>query len=212
MLRTLALWLVILLLGALSAGYLANTFLYLTPPNPVKARLLPVIYGIQHPLFTQNWHLFAPSPIRTNFVLTVRCRVGRAISSWHDVTTPLLTRHHLTRTSPMGRVLRVQQNAIHLMLGWSPDDWKPLICRRDSRRALCRGQDPSSTARREMGRIVLRRVAATACDAHMGRARSDAVQVRILIHTPPPWSLRHLPASAGSTRYLTLPWEAYEVW
>lgn len=31
--------------------YFGNTFVYLTPPNPVKARLLPLIMGLQHPLF-----------------------------------------------------------------------------------------------------------------------------------------------------------------
>lgn len=212
MLRALTLWVVIFLLGTFSAGYLVNTFLYLTPPNPVKARLLPVIYGLEHPLFAQNWHLFAPNPIRTNMVLTVRCRVGDAVTAWYDVTTPMLARHHRNRTSPMGRLLRVQQNAIYLALGWTPDDWKPLICRRNPKQALCGAQDPDSQARQEMGRIVLRRVASAACDAAVGRGRAAAVQSRLLIHTPPPWSQRHLPPAAGSTQYLHLPWEAYEAW
>lgn len=212
MIRVLGLWLAIILLGIPAAGYLANTFLYLTPPNPIKVRLLALINGIEHPLFAQNWHLFAPNPVRTNFVLTARCRFGHTLSDWQDVTTPLLARHHRSRTSPMGRLLRVQQNAIHLVLGWNPDDWRPLVCRRDPRHPLCGGQDPSTIARREMGRIVLRRVASATCSARAGGRRVDAVQVRVLIHTPPPWSQRHLPAAAGTTRYLPLPWDAYEPW
>jgi hypothetical protein len=178
----------------------------------VKARLLPIIYGLQHPLFAQNWHLFAPNPVHSNFVLTVRCRTGRAVTPWHDVTTPLLARHHRNRASPMGRVLRVQQNAVHLALGWNPDDWRTLICRRDPAHPTCGGGDAPAQQRRAMGRVVLRRVASAACDAVAGRGRSSHVQTRLLIHDPPRWSQRHLPAGAGSTRYLTLPWEAYEAW
>lgn len=206
------LWSTILVLSGLSVVYAVNTFLYLTPPNPVKAVLLPIIYGLQHPLFAQNWHLFAPNPIRTNFVLTVRCRTGDAVTPWRDVTTPLLARHHRNRTSTMGRLLRVQQNAVRLAVGLSPDDWRPLICRRDPTHPSCRGRDAPARARREMGRIVLRRVASAACDAAVGRGRAEAVQTRILMHNPPPWSQRQLPAAAGSTRYVTLPWERYEAW
>ncbi len=112
----------------------------------------------------------------------------------------------------MARLLRVQQNAIRMVLGWSGDEWKPLVCRRDRSRPYCRGDDPSTKQRQELGRQVLRRVAGAACDQLLGRGRAEAMQLRILIHTPPPWSRRDLPAADGSTQYIVLPWEAYEPW
>ncbi len=212
MMRSLVLGMTAGLLALLSTVYLVNTFLYLAPPNPLKVRWLPFVMMLEDPLFTQNWHLFAPNPIRSNFVLTVRCRAQKAVTSWRDATSPLLARHHRARTSPMARLLRVQQNAIRMVLGWSGDEWKPLVCRRDRSRPYCRGDDPSTKQRQEMGRLVLRAVGGATCDQVLGRGRTKAMQLRILMHTPPPWSQRDLPAVDGSTQYIVLPWEAYESW
>src|SRR3989337_1611903 len=86
--------------------YVGNTTLYLAPPNPVTAQLLPVIRAIQNPLFAQNWHLFAPDPVKSDFVLTVRCRTKDEVSAWQEITAPLLARHHKAPKSPLGRGLR----------------------------------------------------------------------------------------------------------
>src|SRR4030067_657750 len=94
---------VTLVLGAAMLVYVGNTTLYLAPPNPVTAQLLPVIRAIQNPLFAQNWHLFAPDPVKSDFVLTVRCRTKDEVSAWQDITAPLLARHQSARTSPLAR-------------------------------------------------------------------------------------------------------------
>lgn len=204
-------WTSIILCSVAFLIYVANTFLYLTPPNPVKAQLLPLIMTIEHPVFAQTWHLFAPNPLSINFVLAVRCRIGEAVTSWRDITQPLLARHHRNRNSPMGRVLRVQDNAIRTWLGWSGnDEWRELICRKDRRHPMCRGEDPNTQQMRERGRFLLGRVASAACDETVGRERATAVQVQLLIHRPPPFSKRRLSDQAGATRYATLPWMPYQ--
>jgi hypothetical protein len=191
----------------LAAVYLANTFLYLTPPNPVKAQWMHVVSGLAHPLFAQNWHLFAPNPIRSNYVLSVRCRTRQQVSRWFDVTQPMLALHHRKRISPMGRLLRVHQNAMRLFLGFSSDEWRQVICRRDPRSAACRPDGPAQDRQRRIGALLLSRTAAGACEALTRPGYAQAVQMRLLIHTPPPWSRRHLPASQGTTRFIDLPWE-----
>ena len=209
MARSLLVWTVLVATGVLAAGYVLNTFLYLTPPNPVKARWLPLVTGLAHPLFAQNWHLFAPDPVRSNFVLSVRCRTTAAVSPWRDITQPMLERHHRDRTSPMSRLLRVQQNAIRLFLGSSQDEWRQLLCRRNPRSPAFRDETPQIAQQREVGVYLLRRSASDACDQIAGRGRTQAVQMRILIHTPPMWSQRDRPAAEGSTRFIPLPWAAY---
>jgi hypothetical protein len=204
-------WFVTALVVALSAFYLVNTFLYLTPPNPVKAQWLRVISGIAHPLFAQNWHLFAPNPIRSNYVLSVRCRRRERVSSWLDVTQPMLALHHRRRVSPMGRLLRVHQNAMRLFLGLSSDEWRQVLCRRDPRSAACRPDAAALEQQRKTGALLLGRTAAGACRSIASEERAQAVQVRLLIHTPPPWSGRHEPASRGTTRFVELPWEQLPV-
>jgi hypothetical protein len=194
-----------------SAGlYLANTVLYLTPPNPVKAQWLPVILRLAHPLFAQNWHLFAPNPIRTNYVLSVRCRTHTGSSPWVDATQPLLARHHRDRTSPMGRLLRIQQNAIRMFLGITPDEWRQVICRRSPDSPACRREGPVLDRLRDTGAYLLHRTASLVCDRVVGVGQTRSVQLRILMHTPPAWSRRDLPAAAGVTRVIGLPWNAYQ--
>jgi len=199
-------WFAILGAGALVTGYLVNTALYLAPPNPLSLRALPVVLTLQQPWFSQNWHLFAPSPIRSNFLLTVRCRTGQRITPWHAPATPWLAVHHRSRFTPMGKLLRLPMNAMLLVLGRTTDDWRQLLCRKSPDAAACRGADPAMQRQREIGLLVLRRLASAACDRLVAPARVDAVQARILIHDPPPWSRRHLPADAGATRYVLLPW------
>ncbi|MGH2396276.1 MAG: DUF5819 family protein [bacterium] len=198
---------------ALAAGvYVMTATLYLAPPNPVAALHLRIINRVMYPFFSQNWHLFAPSPIRTNFVLTARCRVGSKVTAWQDISTPMLARHHRDRNSPMGRMLRTQSAAVHQLLGRPTDEWLPLICRRDRSLPACRGEDNASRKTRETAMFTINRVASAACDRLVGLGQTSAVQARILVHQPPPWSQRHLPGEAGTTRYMLLSWGDYQAW
>lgn len=208
--RVIVCWAVILMMAAFTILYIANTVLYLTPPNPVKVRLLPLVFAIEHPLFVQNWHLFAPDPIRSNFVLAVRCRTGDRITPWRDATKPMLARLHQDRNSPMSRLLRIQQNAIRLAFGWTSDEWLRLLCRRETRHARCRGEDPETARQQEIGFVLLRRSGSLACDEVVGAGRATAVQLTVLVHQPPPWSKRHLPDEGGSTRSIVFPWMRYQ--
>jgi len=201
-------WVVIGLLAAVSTLYVVNTLLYLTPPNPVKARLFRTIVRLAHPLFAQNWHLFAPDPVRVNHVLTVRCRTEEGVTAWRDVTQPMLERHHRNRTSPMSRLLRVHQNAIRYYLGWMPDESRALLCKRDPRASVCRRDHADFAQQRDVGLYLLRRVAAATCDQMVGVGRTQAVQIGLLIQHPPLWSGRDRPPSDGRTESIRLPWTA----
>jgi uncharacterized protein DUF5819 len=196
----------VFVMGLAFGAYVCNTVLYLAPPNPVKAQWLPVITALAHPLFVQNWHLFGPDPIRVNYVLAVQCRTRDGVSDWHDVTQPMVTRHHQNRLTPLGRLMRVHQNAIRVFLGLDYDEWRSLACRRDPSSGGCRRQQPVDARRRDIGLRLLRSAARDACDALVGPDRTQALRMRILMHTPPPWSRRFEAASQGSTEFLPIGW------
>lgn len=207
--RMVVTWIGVAVMSGLSILYLANTFLYLTPPNPLTLQLWPIVHKIQQPFFVQNWHLFAPNPLRTNLVLTVRCRFGEKVTQWRDPVTPLLARHHKSRISPMGRMIRIPQNAMYLFFGWTSDEWRRLLCRRTRDHPACHGENQSARRARALGQFVLHRIASATCDEVVGDGRASRVQARILIHEPPPWSRRHMPSEEGSTKYIALPWLPY---
>ena len=112
MIRTFMAWTSVVVMAVAFLVYVGSAVLYLAPPNPLSLQSLPAIRAILHPFFSQNWHLFAPNPIRSNFVLTVRCRVNGQTSPWHDPFTPLQAQHHRHRFSPMGKVTRVPFNSM----------------------------------------------------------------------------------------------------
>ncbi len=209
MTRGLMAWATIVVAIGISTVYVAGTFLYLSPPNPLTLQLWPVIDRIHQPFLVQNWHLFAPNPVRTNLVLAVRCRVGEQVTPWRDPFTPLLARHHQNRITPMGKIIRIPQNAMFSYLGRTGDEWRALFCRRIREHPACQGDDPAARRLRDLGRFLLQRASSARCDDIIGRGRANEVQARILIHTPPPWSKRQMGAESGSTRYIDLPWMTY---
>lgn len=208
MAQKLGVWLATLVCAGLLGVYFTTTFLYLTPPNPVKARHLATIVRIEHPLFSQNWHLFAPNPIRTNHILAGRCRAGEQVTPWEDLTTPLVAGHHRFRLSPMGKLVRPTQDALYLILGRNHDEWRPLLCKRFPGHESCRN-DPGRKKAWELGIYVVQRVVSASCADVPG---VQQVQARIFIHEPPPWSRRREAQEWGRVRYVTLPWMDYVRW
>ena len=208
MAQRLIVWFAAAVCTALLATYFISTFLYLTPPNPIKARHLAAILRIELPFFSQNWHLFAPNPVRTNQILAGRCRAGAYVTPWKDLTTPLVAGHHRNRLSPMGKLVRPTQDALYLILGRSFDEWRPLVCKRFPTHETCRN-NPGRQKAWDLGTYVVQRVVSASCTGVPGVQR---VQARILVHEPPPWSRRLEPQDAGTVRYVTLPWMDYAPW
>jgi hypothetical protein len=208
MYRTLPVWFAAVLCAIVLGTYFGATFLYLTPPNPVKARHLETILSIEHPLFSQNWHLFAPNPVRNNVLLAGRCRAGHQPTPWNDLTTPFVAGHHRNRLSRLGKLLRPTQDALYLILGRSLDEWTPLVCKRFPMDERCRNNKGRQKGR-ELGTYIVQRVVSASCAGVPG---VRWVQARIVVHDPPPWSRRHDLQEAGRVRYLTLPWMDYVPW
>lgn len=77
------------------------TFLYVLPTTPVEQILEPFIDATIGRFFNQNWDLFAPNPIDTDYALLVRPLTNnelkivnvRAVPNggWYDVSSPIWT-------------------------------------------------------------------------------------------------------------------------
>lgn len=60
------------------------------------------------PIFEQNWHLFSPTPLITEYQIHVRYqKVGEEWSGWHWIQEDVLKKHHAYRFSTHGKLLYI---------------------------------------------------------------------------------------------------------
>src|SRR4051812_35764235 len=130
------------------AGHFLLTTLYLLPPSPPRQAvrgLLDLTVG-RH--FEQNWSLFAPEPIGSNYALLVRgldaaelaavAREGLPSDRWYDLSTPLwegFAQNRLTAYERMNGML-LRGVLAYLHDGHAESAWAE----------SCRRGDPTSCA------------------------------------------------------------------
>lgn len=108
---------------AMLCFHFANVWLYLTPMNPIKIAFWEPVQRYIHPLFVQNWQLFAPAPIDRDELMMVKTRWRDRTTEqvweteWIDLTTPVYHAIHRTRIGPYSKLARpftgLQQMAVH---------------------------------------------------------------------------------------------------
>jgi hypothetical protein len=192
------------------ALYLSLTVIYVTPLTPVQRQLHPILQDTVDEFFSQNWSLFAPSPMAENYTLLVRPMAGvpgesgdslRVLKEgWYNLSEPLWERFQQNRFSAYGRVARPQSNAVRQYItgGYNLRHLSEACDQGD--------EEACSTYRKQMGKARERaagrmaRVASAFCkDIGLPKSRCTHVAVRIRIDTPPPWSKRY--SDRDSTRY-----------
>lgn len=116
--------LISILLFIYTFAHFSIILLHAGPINPISARLQKYVNAYVSPFFTQNWHLFAPNPVTTNFRLFMQVKYREPgtseyiESSWMDVITPLLEQNEKSFFSPYNRMVRLGLGYVHsLQLG-----------------------------------------------------------------------------------------------
>jgi hypothetical protein len=82
------------------------------PPNPITVKHNRLINAYTNPMFTQNWHLFAPDPISNNTTTYLQVKYidktdDIITSEWIDVSTGLVDANKQKYLSPINRLVRV---------------------------------------------------------------------------------------------------------
>jgi hypothetical protein len=184
------------------------TLLYLTPLNPIKARLGPIISAYMEPRFSQKWELFAPDPIVDTRILLVSCSLARGPSGeeqtpWVDITTPLRSLKYRYRFTPADRLERAQDAALFMVFGEPDAAMVKLQQQRDSLPVEIRSvTDSMEKVRAEdavTGRRLLARIASTECVRRYAPIPVRRVQLRMVVIEPPPFSQRSRPNKDGKT-------------
>ena len=184
-------------------GHFALTVIHVMPINPLKNEVGPVADAVLRPLFIQNWSLFAPSPIQTNYSLLVRPLSGAEAASydatgslpeagWYDLSSPLWARFQANRFSAYDRLTRIHSAAIRQWLSGGLDMVAvSKACQKGDEEACDRFADERADRQGDAGG-TLAHTASSFCQdlAASGRA-CDRVALRIRAVGSVPWSERY---------------------
>lgn len=198
------------------------TALYVMPLNPIKMLASPVVTAYIQPLFTQNWHLFAPDPIDESRILTVACKAKDSLgansatpkeSEWHDASTLLRKQFQRNRISAAERLNRVQSTSIQVTMGM--DDLVLQLARKrtpyesDYNKALDKMLDLEQESRKQ-AQVVLYRVASWTCGQLYGNEAVSEVRFRIVTHRFPRFSQRLKPDTEGEISAMEFGWQPFQ--
>ncbi|MGM0941291.1 MAG: DUF5819 family protein [Bacillota bacterium] len=98
--------------------HLGLTLIYNTPSNPLKAKYNNYISFYMDPLFTQNWKLFAPTPVTNSSEFYVKAKLktedGVKTTGWIDLVNYMIDKNYDNRFTPYNRLLRIPRGAYTL--------------------------------------------------------------------------------------------------
>lgn len=194
--------------------HFACTLLYLTPPNPIRIALSPLLERYMRPYFSQSWRLFAPEPGGTNAIVLVTCRLqnGETIleSEWFDITTPLQEHRYQHRLSPGLLLARAQKPRLFLLA----DPMNEAIRRYGLSSSVieaARAEIEAAAKRRfEAGQAHLYRIASAACDRRFGLRRTSEVRARYISRKVPAFGARDTATTSEEGNIYDFPWAPYE--
>lgn len=203
----------------LLAFHFTIVVLYNSRPNPIKRRHDRFITAYMTPLFAQDWHLFAPSPISFDVILMLKTRLRHRTTAqlyetdWVDVTTPILRQLHRRRFSSLGSLAHIHVYTVFAQrLPPSQAEVYRLICENVKEHPICKGEPTDSMKRSAALAEQLRTRVASAHAFKLYGARWDIVQmkVRTLIRRVPPFSRRYDRDESRALTYMDSEWLHYQ--
>jgi hypothetical protein len=149
------------------------TVMYNFPVNPVKAMVLPILNLTIGTFFQQNWSLFAPDPLTTNFTLLVRPITDEEYrhvtaktlptTGWYDMSMPLIRGLQRNRFSCYDRISRTQTNSMLLYLNGGPllTPWEEACSHGDT--GACTAYNKALASTRPLAIRSLRKIGSAFC-------------------------------------------------
>jgi len=177
-------------------GYLMLAMAYVAPVNPVKLRFHPLLAATVGTYFSQNWSLFAPTPISVNNSLLAKCldtadgSASPSASGWKDLTTPMAKAFQQNRFSAYDRVARPAGNSLRQFMSGGPEltTWYD-SCRKGVDSACQVFERGITVARRPVAQ-TLATIGSAFCNARSDAGDMRSVALRMRVETTPAWADR----------------------
>ena len=184
-------------------GHFALTVVHVMPLNPLKNEVGDFADSLLNPWFAQNWSLFAPDPVQTNYSLLVRPLSSAEAQAydaagalpddgWYDLSAPLWGRFQANRFSAYDRLTRAHSTAIRQWFSGGPDLVAIVASCKKGDQDACEQFSETYADRRDVSGGMLGRTASSFCRDLERSARScDRVALRIRSVGSVPWSQRY---------------------
>ncbi|MEJ8548113.1 DUF5819 family protein [Brevibacillus borstelensis] len=207
-----------LLLIAVMLWHFSMILLHVIPFNPLTNKYRDLVNGYVNPLFSQNWHLFAPNPVSHTHTIFIQAKSRDASgnlveSDWVDITTPLITANWEHRISPINRVLRFGVGAF--TQAFHQDDVINLFEEKKKNRNkedlnLMKEDLAQLDEYRKVGVRLLYRYSFSHVPKYFPSQNVDSIRLRVLIRASKPFSERHNPHYENEKEYVEFEWEKYQ--
>ncbi|TRY27830.1 DNA-directed RNA polymerase subunit beta [Brevibacillus sp. LEMMJ03] len=206
------------LLVALMLWHFSMILLHVLPFNPLTNKWRDIVDGYTNPIFSQNWHLFAPNPVSHTNTIYIQAKVkdasGRLVESdWVDITTPLITANWEHRFSPINRIMRFGVGAF--TQAFHQDDVINLFEEKKQKRNKEDLKLPKEDLElldeyRKQGVHLLYRYGFSNVPKYIAGQDVDSIRLRVLIRASKPFSERHNPNYQHERQYVEFDWQRYE--
>lgn len=192
------------------------TFLHLSPINPVKAAIQPIVQNHHRDLFAQNWSLFAPNPIHNNTALLVKCLpANQEETEWYNINQGIIEEFQQKPLGAFARLSRLHLTAVRYYQGFS-DPTNELIrqriCDTDPENVVCTREDENTKYTKDTGEKMLVRLGSAACNQIVDVRQDSIMEVKIRVLNAPvrPYSERNNPDWKPSVSGFETEWLPYE--
>jgi hypothetical protein len=171
------------------------------PVTPLSIDLNEKTENYINPIFSQNWHLFAPDPVKDNYYLYIQAKNNEAVAdstTWIDITRPLIENNHSSLITPFNRIIRIYSGLVSSFVGGISDDLLFKLYKKADDRNLLHKQFKKNLERdkkrsKEKVEEELFRYCASFSKSIFNTQKFEKIRFRIDIVTEIPFSERNNP-------------------
>ena len=204
---------IVIFLSAILLMHFSIIMLSVIPPNPIFTKHKKIIDSYTYPLFTQNWHLFAPNPITKNYTVYIQAKVQDKNSKeilttdWIDTSTPLVVENKKNPISPINRLVRIPtgvQDQMHIQ----DETFLQYVNKKENTKndEMIKKIEKSIDKR---GQEILQRFGNSVATKYIDSSKIKEVRVKWIIEDPVPFSKKDDKNYKTDTSAVTFDWKPY---
>lgn len=191
------------------------TLVYNAPSNPVKAKYNDEINLYIEPVFTQNWKLFAPTPVTTNSHFYVQAKLqtdqGVITTGWLDILDYMVEENQKNRFTPYNRLLRIPRAAYSLRLEGDETIQKIISKVNEGKLEQEKYEDLINNEKKEQQVEMSDKLLYRYAEAHLRTAypNDEVLEFKVLLveSNPIPFSKNGMDSVEVEERYIEFDWQ-----